>query len=108
MNQLAQVSQPESASEPFSKCSTIAPPGLDYRHHCVLLTVSLSPHSLPELWHATGIELAELGPIVTMLFRDQYIRVVPRERGGVTRYTRAGRAQLVTPSPDVQITEKEF
>lgn len=94
-------------SEPFRKCNTIAPSGFNYRHHCVLLTLGLAPHSVAELWHATGIPVAELGPIVTQLFREAYIRVIPRERSGVTRYTRAARAQLVTPSPDVQNVEQE-
>jgi hypothetical protein len=101
------MTQPSVIPEPFTKCNTIAPPVIDYRHHCVLLTLGLAPHSVAELWHATGIPVAELGPIVTQLFRDAYIRIIPRERAGVTRYTRAGRAQLVTPSPDVQIVEKE-
>lgn len=84
--------------EPFAKCSTTRPAGLDYRCHCVLLTLGLAPHSLPELWHATGIPVTELGPIVTQLYRDAYVRLVPRERSGVTRYARAARSQVVTPS----------
>jgi hypothetical protein len=69
--------KPEPITEPFRKCETMAPPPeRDYARSVVLVTLKLSAHTVPELYHVTGIPVATLSRIITGLMRERVIRTV--------------------------------
>ncbi len=77
----------EPITEPFRRCETTQPPAeRDYVRHVVLLTLTLSAHSVPELYHATGIPVATLARVITGLMRERIVRTVQGPHATATKF----------------------
>lgn len=80
------LSPEEPITEPFGKCQTIAPPEVDYPRQVVLLTLKLAPHSVPELYHTTGIPIVVLGRIITALMKERLVHTSQGSAGAATKF----------------------
>jgi hypothetical protein len=84
-------------NEPFAMAPSVRPGPVtaqDYRHKCILLTLRLAPQSVPELYEATGIPMAELEQLVHQLLAHRYIRPLATDITPI-RYFRPHALQVI-------------